>query len=188
MSYYYKNWIAGYTVSSIKQASFKILKEVKNGSELGEIRQIILENMHKRNVEEYFISSLKERYVYGAKWVKPILLMLEYFTSDSKHHSLIDLNDDTQIEHILPKNYKTYKWDKIFTKEQREEWTDSLANLTLLRRRKNVQSLNYDFKKKKEIYTNKEELKTCYNIALDIAYNYDEWNVAALKKKRTMDN
>lgn len=184
LSYYYKNWIAGNTVATIKSTSFKILEKVKNHSELGEIKQIIQENMHKKNVEENFMLNLESSYVYGERWVKPILLMLEYFASDDNNHDFIPINDDTQIEHILPEKYKAYKWDEIFTEEQREEWTYSLANLTLLRQRKNVQSSNYDFKTKKEIYTNKEELKTCYHITRDLAYNYDEWNVAALEKRK----
>ncbi|MPB17669.1 HNH endonuclease [Campylobacter lari] len=75
-------------------------------------------------------------------------------------------------------------WDKIFTEDEREDWTNALANLTLISMRKNVQALNYDFARKKEIYTNKDKVKTCYTITQDIIHNYTEWNTNSLEKRK----
>ncbi|ECK1937988.1 HNH endonuclease, partial [Campylobacter lari] len=170
------------TVATIKQTSFRILKLVKEKSDIQEIRSEILENIKNNNTEENYMENLKYHYVYGKKWDKPILLMLEYFATDNNHHKFIPLNADIQIEHVLPIKYKEYNWDKIFTEDEREDWTNALANLTLISMRKNVQALNYDFTRKKEIYANKEVL-TCYTITQDIIHNYAEWNVKSLEKR-----
>ncbi|EIA0045513.1 HNH endonuclease, partial [Campylobacter jejuni] len=112
------------------------------------------------------------------------LLMLEYFATDNNHHSFIPLDANIQIEHILPIKYKEYNWDKIFTEDEREKWTNSLANLTLISMRKNVQALNYDFARKKEIYANKDKVKTCYTITQDVIHNYNEWDVNSLERRK----
>ncbi|MCW1316282.1 HNH endonuclease family protein [Campylobacter jejuni] len=184
LSYYYKNWIAGNTIATIKQTSFRILKLVKEKSNIQEIKNEILENIKNNNMEENYIENLKYYYVYGKKWDKPILLMLEYFATDNNHHSFIPLDANIQIEHILPIKYKEYNWDKIFTEDEREKWTNSLANLTLISMRKNVQALNYDFARKKEIYANKDKVKTCYTITQDIIHNYNEWDVNSLERRK----
>ncbi|ECH4205742.1 DUF262 domain-containing protein [Campylobacter jejuni] len=184
LSYYYKNWIAGNTIATIKQTSFRILKLVKEKSNIQEIKNEILENIKNNNMEENYIENLEYYYVYGKKWDKPILLMLEYFATDNNHHSFIPLDANIQIEHILPIKYKEYNWDKIFTEDEREKWTNSLANLTLISMRKNVQALNYDFARKKEIYANKDKVKTCYTITQDVIHNYNEWDVNSLKRRK----
>lgn len=94
------------------------------------------------------------------------------------------MDANIQIEHILPIKYKEYNWDKIFTEDEREKWTNSLANLTLISMRKNVQALNYDFARKKEIYANKDKVKTCYTITQDVIHNYNEWDVNSLERRK----
>ncbi|ENC9216929.1 HNH endonuclease [Campylobacter lari] len=109
--------------------------------------------------------------------------MITTYAADNNHHSFIPLDANIQIEHVLPIKYKEYNWDEIFTEDEREDWTNALANLTLISMRKNVQALNYNFARKKEIYTNKDKVKTCYTITQDIIHNYTEWNVKSLEKR-----
>jgi len=48
------------------------------------------------------------------------------------------------VEHILPRNPpENSEWVKLFTEEERDEWTDKLGNLVLLSRRKNSRAQNY---------------------------------------------
>ena len=58
------------------------------------------------------------------------------------------------VEHVLPRNpERNSQWLRDFPdEEEREEWTDRLANLVLLSRTKNSQALNYDFNRKKTAY------------------------------------
>ncbi len=89
------------------------------------------------------------------------------------------------------------KWVKDFSEEERELYTHSLANLTLLGGKKNTkalsQVLNQDFKEKKEIYMgktialdNKKTFKvmTCYKMTIDIAHKYTEWTPKSLEKRK----
>lgn len=57
------------------------------------------------------------------------------------------------IEHVLPQNPSpNSEWLKKFSGEERENWTNKLANLVILTRHKNSTASNLDFNKKKEKY------------------------------------
>ncbi len=57
------------------------------------------------------------------------------------------------IEHILPqKPEEGSQWNADFDKEKREEWVIHIANLTLLKRKKNAKALNGDFDEKRKAY------------------------------------
>ncbi|MFC4033910.1 DUF262 domain-containing protein [Streptomyces polygonati] len=57
------------------------------------------------------------------------------------------------VEHVLPQNPKRgSQWLADFTDEERQFWTNRLANLVLLNRYKNSQAQNYDFVTKKGRY------------------------------------
>ena len=83
---------------------------------------------------------------------KPVLLRLNSALAEDQ------VNQNQQgtitIEHVLPqKPDKVPQWNEWFpTEELREEWTDRLANLVLLSRRKNSQAQNFDFDRKKKKY------------------------------------
>jgi len=64
----------------------------------------------------------------------------------------------------LPQEPKKHGWDKIFTPDEITTWTNSLANLTLLSMKKNIQAQNYNFDKKKEAYQNKNNVETSFRI------------------------
>lgn len=88
------------------------------------------------------------------------------------------------------------KWVKDFSEEERECYTHSLANLTLLGGEKNTkalkQALNQDFKEKKEIYMGKPvvldnkktfRVMTRCKMTIDIAHHYTEWTPKSLEKR-----
>ena len=74
---------------------------------------------------------------YERNWAKPLLILVEYFWTDSQNEqqSFIPLSSKLHLEHILPQTTNEF-WNNIFTIEQREIWTNSLANLVLLSLRK----------------------------------------------------
>ncbi|WRB79602.1 DUF262 domain-containing protein [Helicobacter pylori] len=119
------------------------------------------------------------------------LILVEYFMSDDPEPKRIQTND-FHVEHILPqKPTLSSQWANDFSEEERERYTHSLANLTLLGGNKNSQASNLDFKEKKEIYMgkpgldNKETFKvmTCYKMTIDIAHHYTEWTPKSLEKR-----
>ncbi len=84
------------------------------------------------------------------------------------------------------------QWVKDFSEEERELYTHSLANLTLLGGKKNSQASNLDFKDKKKIYMGEEnrsrktktsKVMTCYKMTIDIAHHYTEWTPKSLEKR-----
>ncbi len=81
---------------------------------------------------------------------------------------------------------------KDFSEEERELYTHSLANLTLLGGKKNADASNLDFKDKKKIYMGEENrlnkkkpfrAMTCYKMTIDIAHHYTEWTPKSLEKR-----
>ena len=155
-AFYYKNWITGGTVSRIKQISLNILSGIKKEKpiEIENIEQMINENLDKCGTQPSFEKELKSERVYSQKWVKPLLLLIEYFSKDDSNQSSIPLDNKTSIEHILPRNTDDDSWNH-FTPEARDKWTHSLANVTLLSMRKNIQASNSSFEEKKDAYTKK---------------------------------
>ncbi|MCJ9707620.1 DUF262 domain-containing HNH endonuclease family protein [Bordetella hinzii] len=66
----------------------------------------------------------------------------------------VQLQDAVSLEHVLPQNPPGgSEWLQWFPDEnEREAWTNRLANLVPLDRNKNSSASNYDFAKKKNVY------------------------------------
>ncbi len=113
--------------------------------------------------------------------------------SDDPKPKRIQTND-FHVEHILPqKPTLSSQWAKDFSEEERERYTHSLANLTLLGDKKNTKALNLDFKDKKKIYMGEEirlnkkktfRVMTCYDTTKDIAHRYTEWTPKSLEERK----
>ncbi len=161
------------------------------------------EYFKNKNVTQRFKENLQDSNLYtkfyfagksGKKnsWLKPILILVEYFMSDEPKPKRIQTND-FHVEHILPKNPDpSSQWVKDFSEEERECYTHSLANLTLLGGKRNIEASNFDFKDKKKIYMGEEiklskkkpfRVMTCYKMTIDIAHHYAEWTPKSLEKR-----
>ncbi len=73
---------------------------------------------------------------------------------------------------------------RILTKKKREEWVNNIANLTLLKRKKNAKALNMDFDEKRRIYGGKDTNRviSCYSITKELC-DYRKWNENSLRKR-----
>ncbi|KPD03618.1 DUF262 domain-containing protein [Moellerella wisconsensis] len=182
LSYYYQNWIAGATVARIKQTSFNILRLVKEKKPIESILKEMRNNISRYKTNEDYEKSLNNSEVYGLSWDKPVLLLIEYYSSDESKPTFISINNKLQIEHILPRTGNEY-WDTIFNKEQKDLWCNSLANLTLLSLRKNCQATNASFIEKKKAYKTKDNQITSFLITQEIL-DYDEWTTTQLKERK----
>ena len=181
VAYYYQNWIAGATVARIKQTSFNILKHVKKQSEIKLIKKEMKENLKKYSTSKTFEEEIEGSWVYGRKWDRAILILIEYFSSDNSNQSYIPINNKLHLEHILPQT-PTSDWTDIFDEEERERWTDALANLTLLSMKKNIQAKNYSFTKKKKAYQN-DNVVSSFLITQDVI-QYEDWDNDTLEKRK----
>ncbi|MCI5118639.1 MAG: DUF262 domain-containing protein [Candidatus Electrothrix sp. LOE1_4_5] len=181
VAYYYQNWIAGATVARIKQTSFNIIKLIKSKSEISDIQDEMRNNLKRYSTTKIYKEEIEDSWIYGRKWDKAILLLVEYFSSDDAKSNFIPTNNKLHLEHILPQTTTSY-WEELFSEEERETWTNSLANLTLLSMRKNIQAQNYSFEDKKKAYQDKDNVVSSFIITQDILKS-ERWCVDDLEKR-----
>ncbi|GHQ08120.1 hypothetical protein VN1212_05230 [Helicobacter pylori] len=198
VKFYYQNWVAEQKEPK-KQTNCNIIDALKEKKNIDDIISIVKQYLDKNKITQNFREKLKDDHLYEKhkkssknSWLRPILILVEYFMSDDPKPKRIQTND-FHVEHILPqKPDPSSQWVKDFSEEEREHYTHSLANLTLLGGKKNSQASNLDFKDKKKIYMgeeiklNKKEtfrVMTCYKITIDIAHHYTEWTPKSLEKR-----
>ncbi|MCQ2694052.1 DUF262 domain-containing protein [Helicobacter pylori] len=206
VKFYYQNWVAEQTEPK-KQTNCNIIKALKEKQSVENIASIVKEYLNDDNnkITQNFREKLKDDHLYEKhkkasknSWLKPILILVEYFISDDPRPKRIEKND-FHVEHILPqKPDPSSQWVKDFSEEERECYTHSLANLTLLGGTKNSQASNKDFKEKREIYMGNAvklgkdkrgrekpfKVMTCYKMTIDIAHKYTEWTPKSLEKRK----
>ncbi len=210
VKFYYQNWVAGRTNSKIEQTCCNIINALKEKKSMDHIASIVKKYLDNNNVTQHFKENLEDDHLYTKfyfingktakknSWVKPILILVNYFMSDNANPAYIKMDDDLHVERILPQNPDpSSQWVKDFSEEERGLYTHSLANLTLLGGKKNTkalsQVLNQDFKEKKEIYMgktialdNKKTFKvmTCYDMTKNDGCRYTEWTPKSLEKRK----
>ncbi|GAA9388787.1 DUF262 domain-containing protein [Helicobacter pylori] len=193
VKFYYQNWVAEQKEPK-KQTSCNIVKALKEKKSVEDIASIVKEYLNGNKITQNFREKLKDDHLYEKhktasknSWLRPILILVEYFISDEPKPKRIQTND-FHVEHILPQNPTlSSQWVKDFSEEERELYTHSLANLTLLGGTKNTKASNLDFKDKKKIYMGEEKktfrVMTCYKMTIDIAHHYTEWTPKSLEKR-----
>ncbi len=210
VKFYYQNWVAGRTKSKIEQTCCNIINALKEKKSIENIASIVKKYLDNNNVTQHFKENLEDDHLYTKfyfingktakknSWVKPILILVEYFMSDNANPPYIKMDDDLHVERILPQNPDpSSQWVKDFSEEERGLYTHSLANLTLLGGKKNTkalsQVLNQDFKEKKEIYMGKTitldnkktfRVMTCYDMTKNDVCHYTEWTPKSLEKRK----
>ncbi|GAA7802868.1 hypothetical protein HpCOL18_05430 [Helicobacter pylori] len=204
VKFYYQDWVAGQTKTTRSQTCCNIINALKEKKGVEYIASIVKKYFNDKNITQDFKrnlqdSKLYEKFYFAGKsvkknsWLKPVLILVEYFMSDDPRPKRIE-KDDFHVEHILPQNPDpSSQWVKDFSEEERELYTHSLANLTLLGGKKNAEASNLDFKDKKKIYMreeirlNKKEtfrVMTCYKMTIDIAHHHTEWTPKSLEKRK----
>ncbi len=201
VKFYYQNWVAEQKEPK-KQTNCNIIKALKEKKSVENIASIVKKYLDDDNnkITQNFREKLKDDHLYEKhkkasknSWLRPILILVEYFMSDDPRPKRIE-KDNLHVEHILPQNPDpSSQWVKDFSEEERELYTHSLANLTLLGGVKNSQASNLDFKDKKKIYMGEEirsrktktpKVMTCYKMTIDIAHRYTEWTPKSLEKRK----
>ncbi|WRA27643.1 DUF262 domain-containing protein [Helicobacter pylori] len=210
VKFYYQDWVAGQTRSTRSQTCCNIINALKEKKSMDHITSIVKKYLGHYNVLQRFKDNLKDSNLYTKfyftgktakknSWLKPILILVEYFMSDDPRPKRIQMDKNLHVEHILPQQPgSSSQWVKDFSEEERGLYTHSLANLTLLGGTKNAQASNLDFKEKKEIYMGNAvklgkdkrgrekpfKVMTCYKMTIDIAHHYAEWTPKSLEKRK----
>ncbi|MGN8499946.1 DUF262 domain-containing protein [Helicobacter pylori] len=205
VKFYYQDWVAGQTKTTRSQTCCNIIIALKEKKSVENIASIVKKYFKDKNITQRFKENLQDSNLYtkfyfdgkSAKknsWLKPILILVEYFISDDPRPKRIEKND-FHVEHILPQNPDpSSQWVEDFSEEERGLYTHSLANLTLLGGTKNAQASNLDFKDKQKIYMGEEiklnkkkkpfKVMTCYKMTIDITHKYTEWKPKSLEKRK----
>ncbi|GHQ43159.1 hypothetical protein VN1224_03700 [Helicobacter pylori] len=198
VKFYYQDWVAEQKEPK-KQTNCNIINALKEKKNIDDIISIVKQYLDENKITQNFREKLKDDHLYEkhkksskSSWLRPILILVEYFMSDDPKPKRIQTND-FHVEHILPQNPDpSSQWAKDFSEEERELYTHSLANLTLLGGEKNKEASNLDFKDKKKIYMGEENrldkkktsrAMTCYKMTIDIAHHYTEWTPKSLEKR-----
>ncbi|GAA6973280.1 DUF262 domain-containing protein [Helicobacter pylori] len=205
VKFYYQDWVAGQTKSTREQTCCNIINALKEKKSVEHIASIVKQYLNEKNITQDFKRNLQDSSLYTKfyftgktpkknSWLKPILILMEYSMSDDPKPKRIQMDKNLHVEHILPqKPTLSSQWAKDFSEEERECYTHSLANLTLLGGKKNSQASNLDFKDKKKIYMGEEiklnkkktfRVMTCYKITIDIAHHYTEWTPKSLETRK----
>ncbi|GAA8957095.1 DUF262 domain-containing protein [Helicobacter pylori] len=213
VKFYYQDWVAGQTKSTREQTCCNIINALKEKQSVERIASVVKKYLNDKNITQRFKENLQDSNLYtkfyfagksGKKnsWVKPVLILVEYFMSDDANPAYIKMDDDLHVERILPQDPDpSSQWVKDFSEEERELYTHSLANLTLLGGKKNTKALkealsqasNLGFKEKKEIYMgktitldNKKTFKvmTCYDMTKSDVCRYTEWTPKSLETRK----
>jgi uncharacterized protein with ParB-like and HNH nuclease domain len=180
--YYYLNWIAGFTLTKIKQTSFNIIKWLKENRSIEYIKNELDQNMIQNDTLKRATDNLKGD-IYYDSWCKPLLFMIEYQQTDDSSLNFFEMSDTKiQVEHILPRAYKSnVDWNSKFVgNDSVDKWINTGANLTLLSGKKNRDASNYSFEKKiiayngKGYYADDSEGITAFRITQNIVNQYNE--------------
>ncbi|ALM80001.1 hypothetical protein OA23_07765 [Helicobacter pylori] len=211
VKFYYQDWVAGQTKSTRSQTCCNIIIALKEKKSVRYIASIVVKKyLDDKNITQRFKENLQDnnlctKFYFASKsvkknsWLKPVLILVEYFVSDDPKPKRIQMDKNLHVEHILPQQPgSSSQWVKDFSEEERGLYTHSLANLTLLGGTKNAQASNLDFKEKKEIYMGNAvklgkdkrgrekpfKVMTCYKMTIDIAHKYTEWTPKSLEKRK----
>ncbi|MCF8009828.1 MAG: DUF262 domain-containing HNH endonuclease family protein [Clostridiales bacterium] len=174
------NWVCGLTPTLRLDAMNNILKVIENTS-FEQVDEKLLNNNELFNIDiETFKNNISGN-IYKKQYARYLLLKIEFLLSDNTVH-LTGYNYIT-VEHVLPQNPDSNsQWVKDFFDEEREYWTDKLANLVLISKKKNSTLNNLDFKEKKERYLNKR-IDPFHGNKIFIQ-RHSEWNPRVLEERQ----
>lgn len=171
------DWICGVTPTIRLDAMNNILKKIDAVKDADNI-------FNDKDVFKVDIIELRNAIngnVYKKQFSKHLLLKLEYLMCDDTVH--LSGYRYITVEHVLPQNPKAdSQWCRDFSDEAREGWTNKLANLVLISKKKNSSLSNSDFKEKKEKYLQSRiDAFKANKIFID---QNDVWTVDILKNRQ----
>lgn len=113
VKFYYQHWVAGQAKSTREQTCCNIINALKEKKNIDDIISIARKNLGEYSVTQHFKEKLRDSLVYKKQpaknpWIKPILILVEYFMSDDPKPKRIQTND-LHVEHILPQKPHSLK-------------------------------------------------------------------------------
>ncbi len=117
--------------------------------------------------------------IYGGKLARYVLLRLDLNMWEMENFA--GYPGTITVEHILPQTPdKNSEWTKLFSEDERKEWTNKIGNLVLLSGMKNSKAQNFEFAKKKDAYF--KDKCTFFKITQDLV-KIDRWTKEEEEKR-----
>ncbi len=100
VKFYYQHWVAKKPKDQREQTCCNIIKALKEKKSMEHIVSIAIENLDQYSVTQHFKENLRDDHLYekhtrspNHSWLKPILILVEYFMSDDPKPKRIQTND-----------------------------------------------------------------------------------------------
>jgi len=179
---FYLYWIAGYTTQKVRQLSLEIINKIKSGESINSIKETIEKKLRDDDVYRLAIENLNGK-VYGKRWLKPLLLLIEYEYSEPAKTVYVDLKR-THIEHILPQEWEKVRyWTERWSKDEAKKWLNRLGNLTLLYSKMNEELQNAEFPKKLKYYKGLQDKAPTSFLLTRKLFEIKEWTPDEARKR-----
>ncbi len=124
VKFYYQDWVVGKTKSTRSQTCCNIINALKEKKNIDDIISIVKKYLDEKNITQHFQENMRDSLVYKKQparnpWIKPILILVEYFMSDEPKPKRIQTND-FHVERILPQNPDpSSQWVKDFKRRRK---------------------------------------------------------------------
>ncbi len=124
VKFYYQHWVAKKPKDQREQTCCNIIKALKEKKSMEHIVSIAIKNLDEYSVTQHFKENLRDSHVYKKQptrnpWIKPILILVEYFMSDDPKPKRIQMDKNLHVEHILPqKPTLSSQWAKDFSERK----------------------------------------------------------------------
>lgn len=146
------DWVCGITPTIRLDAMNSILKAIDQTSPSQLDDLLHNDELFEIDVEEF--KRTIQGNIYKKQYARHLLLKVEYLSGDNTVH--LSNYQYITAEHVLPQNPPdNSQWRRDFTDEEKEYWTNKIANLVLISQKKNSALSNQDFGKKKTTYLTK---------------------------------
>ncbi len=131
VKFYYQDWVAGQTKSTRSQTCCNIIIALKEKKSVRYIASIVVKKyLDDKNITQRFKENLQDSNLYTKfyfagksvkknSWLKPVLILVEYFVSDDSYPKRIQMDKNLHIEHILPQQPgSSSQWVKTLAKKK----------------------------------------------------------------------
>ncbi len=198
LRFFYLYYISGKTLNSIKQTCFNLITSLKKNESFKKIKADLTSKLKSDDIKNKVLQNLKGE-VYYENWLKPLLILVEYWQIDSDDIAYIDPKPQLiNMEHTFPQNPESgSEWEVMF--KNGEKYLNTLGNLALLSGIKNRYAQNFSFSEKINIYqgfdkngnkvTGKNGQITVYRSTQQIVNDYKagtykkKWNEKAVQAR-----
>lgn len=170
-----QNWIRRLGRSARLTVYFQLINAIRERRPADEIRQIF----RNRAQNNEFVELLSGE-VYRKPFDLAVLLRLEEAAQDESVTKTF--SGELTIEHVLPQTPSDPYWSSRFESAQHREWVHRLGNLALLSGRKNYRAQNFDFERKKKVYTEKNR-KVSFDLTREVC-DQSEWGLSQVAQRQ----